>query len=139
MQRRAAQRRLGIRTSGQLPLWKQAAVPTVALCLLGASSEGLVRAEEAQPADSKAAPAVPSTPVTIAERPLEVSLIVGAHFFSSTAALGRSDYAAPGSDLRHSAAIGARIGYGLSRHFLLEGEFVAMPTQLAEKPAQVRV
>jgi OOP family OmpA-OmpF porin len=77
--------------------------------------------------------------VTIAERPLEVSLIVGAHFFSSTAALGRSDYAAPGSDLRHSAAIGARIGYGLSRHFLLEGEFVAMPTQLAEKPAQVLV
>jgi outer membrane protein OmpA-like peptidoglycan-associated protein len=73
------------------------------------------------------------------KRPLEVSVIVGGHFFSSTVGLGRSDYAVPGSDLRHSAALGARLGYALSRHFLLEAEFLAMPTQLVEKSAQVLV
>ena len=134
MRRRAVQRRLGFRTSERLPSGERAGLPTVALCLLGISSPSLVRAEEATPP-----PSPPVSPVSIDQRPLEVAVIVGGHFFSSTAGLGRSDYATPGSDLRHSVALGARIGYGLSRHFMLEGEFVAMPTQLTEKPAQVLV
>ncbi|MBP6742614.1 MAG: OmpA family protein, partial [Deltaproteobacteria bacterium] len=71
------------------------------------------------------------------ERPLELGAILGGHFFSSTSALGRSDYAAPGSDIRSSVAVGARLGYALSPYFLLEGEFVAMPTQLVERTSQV--
>ena len=98
------------------------------------------QAAATQAPTAAAPPAAEATPEPgIDKRPIEVSIIVGGHFFSSTAAIGRSDYAAPGSELRHSVALGARIGYGLSRHFLLEGEFVAMPTQLVDKPAQVLV
>jgi hypothetical protein len=135
MRRRAVKRHLGIRTSERLLSVDRPLLPTVALCLLGASAPSLVNAEE--PPSQPPAP-VPA-PTVVEQRPLEVSIILGGHFFSSTAALGRSDYAAPGSDLRHTVALGARIGYGLSRHFMLEGEFVAMPTQLSEKPAQVLV
>ena len=63
------------------------------------------------------------------ERPLELGAILGGHFFSSTSALGRSDYAAPGSDIRSSVAVGARLGYALSPYFLLEGEFVGASGQ----------
>ena len=135
MRRRAVKRHLGIRTSERLLSVDRPLLPTVALCLLGASAPSLVNAEE--PPSQPPAP-VPA-PTVVEQRPLEVSIILGGHFFSSTAALGRSDYAAPGSDLRHTVALGARIGYGLSRHFMLEGEFVAMPTQLSERPAQVLV
>src|SRR5262249_26342126 len=69
------------------------------------------------------------------DRPLELSAILGGHFFSDTSALGRSSYVAPDSNLAHSVAIGARLGYGLSRYFLLEAEFVAMPTKLAARDA----
>ena len=75
--------------------------------------------------------------VPIGQRPLEVSVIVGGHFFSSTIGVGRGQYAAPGSDIRHGAALGARLGYALGRYFLLEAEFLAIPTQLQQKPAQV--
>lgn len=67
------------------------------------------------------------------DRPLEVSAIVGGHFFSSSSALGRSTYEAPNSSIQHSVAVGARFGYAISRYFLLEGEFLAMPTKLASQ------
>ncbi len=76
--------------------------------------------------------AAPQKTETAAEdRPLEVSVILGGHFFADTNALGRSQYAAPGSSIAHSVAVGARFGYALSQYFLLEGEFLAMPTHLA--------
>ena len=65
--------------------------------------------------------------------------MLGGHFFSATSALGRSDYAAPGSELAHSVALGGRVGYGLSKYFMLEAEFLAMPTKLAERTSQALV
>lgn len=71
------------------------------------------------------------------DRPFEVSAILGGHFFSSSSALGRSSYAAPDSVIQHSVLIGGRLGFGISRFFLLEGEFVAMPTKLESRIGQV--
>src|ERR1700712_3476968 len=73
------------------------------------------------------------------DRPLEAGVMLGGHFFSSTSSLGRSDYAAPGSDLANSVALGGRVGYGLSRYFMLEAEFLAMPTTLVGRTAQALV
>ena len=73
------------------------------------------------------------------DRPLEAGVVLGAHFFSSTNALGRGDYPAPGSELAHSVSFGGRVGYGLSKYFMLEAEFLASPTKLAERSSQVLV
>lgn len=73
------------------------------------------------------------------DRPLEAGVVLGAHFFSSTSALGRSDYPTPGSELAHAVAVGGRVGYGLSKYFMLEAEFLASPTKLLERPSQVLV
>lgn len=89
------------------------------------------------PANSAAAPAAAPAPQAVEDRPLELGFIVGGHFFSDSSALGRSDYAAPNSNLAHSVALGARAGYGLSKYFLLEAEFLAMPTKMAASEGQV--
>ena len=91
------------------------------------------------PAGAAAAPATKpaAAPEAVEDRPLELGFIVGGHFFSDSSALGRSDYAAPNSNLAHSVAVGARAGYGLSKYFLLEAEFLAMPTKMAASEGQV--
>ncbi len=95
----------------------------------------------AQPASESAAKPAAATPPAssgeVEDRPLELSFIVGGHFFSDSSALGRSDYAAPNSSLAHSVALGGRAGYGLSKYFLLEAEFLAMPTKMAASEGQV--
>lgn len=91
------------------------------------------------PAGTAAAPAAKpaAAPEAVEDRPLELGFILGGHFFSDSSALGRSDYAAPNSNLAHSVAVGARAGYGLSKYFLLEAEFLAMPTKMAASEGQV--
>ncbi|HNN91732.1 MAG TPA: OmpA family protein [Pseudomonadota bacterium] len=119
---------------GLLGAWQAAAVAH-------ADPQGQSQAGAAQPAPEPAAK--PATPAPAAgsadveDRPLELSFIVGGHFFSDSSALGRSDYAAPNSSLAHSVAIGGRAGYGLSKYFLLEAEFLAMPTKMAAIDGQV--
>ncbi len=73
------------------------------------------------------------------DRPLEAGVVLGGHFFSSTSALGRSDYPIPGSEIAHGFAVGGRVGYGLTRYFMLEAEFLAIPTKLVEQNGQVLV
>ena len=70
---------------------------------------------------------------------IEVGIHGGGHFFSDTNRLGRDPTPTDGNVLRHSGAIGARVGLGLGVHFMPEVELLVIPTQSANELARVNV
>jgi len=59
---------------------------------------------------------------------IELGGFLGGHFFSDSNGLGRYKGDSPDNQLRHSAALGIRLGFELHKRVVLEGELALMPT-----------